>query len=377
MFVRNSFLVLIWMQILVCTHSTHVFMETQASLSSRTDLIRNARALPEVTHEVIFVTKERNSEELTRIFHDVSDPDSPNYGKYMTSEQVADLTANLPARDAIVSYLTATTGVEIMKQTLHGEMITARAPVAVWERMFHTEFYYYQRVNHEIDSMDEATTDSSNSNHHSSSSSSAATAAAQSSASANKQHSSSARMFIRAEAYSLPEQLHAHVFTVLHTIHMPFPLRKFNQPTPLITTHDHNHPPTPLKVTYQLSGSSKNQNAVQDADTSSSADISTQDTISISEPAPMLQPSATVIPLTGTVTPTVIASAYNVDTYTVQQSGVTNAVFASISQGFSPTDLVLFQNQFSIPLNTVSTVIGAHNTGSYSYSLVILVSSIM
>ena len=319
MFARNSFLApFIWMQILVCTQSTHfVFMETQAPLSSRTDLIRHARALPEVTHEVIFVTKERNSEELTRIFHDVSDPDSPNYGKYWTSEQVADLTANQPARDAIVSYLTATAGVEIMKQTLHGEMITARAPVAVWERMFHTEFYYYQRVNREIDNIDEAATDSSKSEHHSSSSSSSS--AAQSSASANKQHASSPRMFISAESYSLPEQLHANVFTVLHTVHMPFPLRKFNQPTPLITTHDHNHPPTPLKVTYQLSRSSENQDTVQNTGTPI-ADISTKDTISISEPIPMLQPAANVIPLTGTVTPIVIASAYNVDTYTVLQS---------------------------------------------------------
>ena len=310
-----------------CTTATHVFMETQAPLSGRSDLIRNTRALPEVTHEVIFVTKDRNSEELDRIFHDVSNPDSPNYGKYLTSKQVADLTANLPARDAIVSYLTATAGVEIVKQTLHGEMITVKASVAVWERMFHTEFYYYQRLNHDANNNNEAatTTDSSNNNHHSSSTSS----------------QSSGRMFIRAESYSLPEQLHAHVFTVLHTVHMPLPLRKFHQPTPLITSHDHQT--VPLQVVHQISG--------------------TPDVTSTLDHAPVLNPAAST--LTGSTNPNVLYSAYNVDTNTVQQSSVTNAIFAAIQQGFSPADLTSFQNRFSIPVNAVSTVTGGYNTDSY------------
>ena len=340
-------------------------METQAPLSSRTDLIRNARALPEVTHEVIFVTQERNSDELNRIFHDVSNPDSPNYGKYWTSKQIAELTANLPARDAIFSYLTSTAGVEITKQTLHGEMITARASVAVWERMLDTEFYYYQRLNDDDDDDDdidnsngEATTDSSKSDHHSSSPS------PQSSASAK--HSPSAHIFIRAEAYSLPEQLHTHVFTVLHTVHMPLPVRKFHQPTPLINSHDHIT--LPLQVVHQISGSSHiKDNTVQNIDTSSSTpDVSAPDGISAPEIGPILVPAATTVtPLTGTITPAVLMSAYNVDTYTVQQPGVTNAIFASISQGFSPADLTTFQNQYSIPLSPISTVIGAHNTGLY------------
>ena len=333
-------------------------METQAPLSSRTDLIRNARALPEVIHEVIFVTQERNREELNRIFHDVSDPDSPNYGKYWSSEQLARLTANLAARDAIVSYLTATAGVEITKQTLHGEMITARASVAVWERMFHTEFYYYQRLNHDIDNSDEVSTEGNSSNHHSSSS-------PQSSASAK--HSPSVRMFIRAEAYSLPEQLYTHVFTVLHTIHMPLPVRKFHRPIPLINSHDHNTPP--LQVVHQISGSSQiKDNTVQNTGTTGTADVSTPDGISTPELGPVLVPAVTTVK--GTMTPNVLMSAYNVDTYTVQQSGVTNAIFASISQGFSPADLTSFQNQYGIPLNPISTVIGAHNTGSYLYLLI-------
>ena len=323
-FIVSAFVgMMLLLSVVQSTQTTHVFMETRA-LSRRTDLIRNARALPEVTHEVIFVTKERNSEELDRIFHDVSNPDSPNYGKYLTSKQVADLTANFPARDAIVSYLTATAGVEIVEQTLHGEMITAKATVAVWERMFHTEFYYYQRLNRDVDSgVDATTTDRSNNDYRTSTSQSAA------------------RIFIRTESYSLPEILHAHVFTVLHTVHMPLPVRKFHQPTPLITSHDHVN--SPLKVVHQ---------------------ISTTDVSSTPELAPVLEPAATVPLLSGTINTNVLMSAYNVDTYTVQQTGVTNAVFASIGQGFSPTDLTSFQNQFNIPVNAVSSVIGAHNTAS-------------
>ena len=140
---------------------------------------------------------------------------------------------------------------------------------------------------------------------------------------------------------------------------MPLPLRKFNRPTPLITSHDHNT--IPLQVLHQISGwSPTKDDTVQNTGTSSSADV-----ISTSEIAPVVVPAAKVARLTGMINPRILMSAYNVDTYTVQQSGVTNAVFGSIDQGFGPADLASFQNHFNIPLNPISTVIGAHNSGSY------------
>ncbi len=103
--------------------------------SVRADLRRHSRALQEAMHEVIFVIKERNLDELKRIFENVSNPYSLQYGKYWTSQQIADLTANLPARDAVVSYL-ASVGAEVVSETLHGELIVARGSVTLFEGMY-------------------------------------------------------------------------------------------------------------------------------------------------------------------------------------------------------------------------------------------------
>ena len=164
-------------------------------------------------------------------------------------------------------------------------------------------------------------------------------------------------MFIRTESYSVPEQLHAHVFTVLHTVHMPLPVKKFHQPTPLISSHDDVN--TPLQVMHQISGSNKIH------DTTSSTNMpSTLDTSS-----PGLVQAGSVTALSGSVTPDALMQAYNVDTFNVLQSpptgstAPTNTVFATIGQSFSPNDLVLFQNKFKITV-FVPSVTGGHRNGT-------------
>ena len=123
---------------------SHVFREHLPGLSSRTDIMKHGRVHQDLSHEVIFAIKQKNMDELSSILHDVSDPSSPNYGQHWTREQVSDLTSNPEARDAVLSYLDLI-GASITLITLGEEFIIANAPIAVWERMFKTEFFTFHQ----------------------------------------------------------------------------------------------------------------------------------------------------------------------------------------------------------------------------------------
>ena len=124
---------------------THVYRENIPQLLSRTDLEKLDRAVSATFHEVVFVIRQKNMGELTRILHDVSDPLSPNYGQHLTREEVAALTSNPESRDAVISYLSLK-GASVVSETLSGDYITANAPVAVWEEMFNTEFFTFHKT---------------------------------------------------------------------------------------------------------------------------------------------------------------------------------------------------------------------------------------
>jgi hypothetical protein len=118
---------------------------------------------------------------LKRILHDVSDPNSINYGKHKTRQEVADLTANLISRDYLVSYLIKK-GATVVSETLDGEYVTANAPIRLWEDIFHTEFFIF----HQTQDVDHI------------------------------------KKYVRAEHYHIPTLLDAHVECVFNTVQMPF-----------------------------------------------------------------------------------------------------------------------------------------------------------
>ena len=162
------------------TAEAHVFRESIPQLSSRADIVKLDRAAKDAIHTVVFVVPQNNMTELTRILHDVSDPLSSNYGQHLTREEVANLTANMGSRDAIVSYLN-TKNASVISETLSGEYITANAPVGVWEEMFNTEFFTFQQT----------------------------------------QQDNITKNYTRAENYWIPRELDDHVESVFNTIEMP------------------------------------------------------------------------------------------------------------------------------------------------------------
>ena len=96
-------------------------------------------------HRVVFVTKQRNSEKLLQILHDVSDPASIKYGQQLSREEVTETTANAEAYEAYeaVVRFVITRGASIISKTLNGEYITCDAPISVWERIFNFEFFMF------------------------------------------------------------------------------------------------------------------------------------------------------------------------------------------------------------------------------------------
>ena len=165
---------------------THIFIEDLPQLSSRTDLLSRGPVRHDYVHDVMFVVKQKNMHKLTRMLHDVSDPDSPNYGQHMSGEQVHALTSNPEARDAIVNYLNIN-GASVIDESPSGDLITANAPLSVWERLFDTKFYTFD----------------------------------------HRQSQGDTQPIVRAEKYSIAFELSLHAESVLNVIEMPY-----NEPRP-------------------------------------------------------------------------------------------------------------------------------------------------
>ena len=159
---------------------SHVFKEHMPRLSSRVDLVKSNRISLDYVHEVVFAIRQKNMDELTRILHDVSDPLSSNYGQHLTREEVAYLTSNPESRDAVVSYLSSN-GASVISETLSGEYIRAKAPIAVWEVMFNTEFFAFHKTHFD----------------------------------------QRVERVVRAEKYWVPRELDLHVESIFNTIEMP------------------------------------------------------------------------------------------------------------------------------------------------------------
>jgi tripeptidyl-peptidase I len=164
----------------IYTSSSHVFKESMPSVSTRDDLQRLNRVQADIVHEIIVVVKQRNMDLVETMLHDISNPESPNYGQHLTREQVTDMTINIEACDAVKLYL-ALSGLVVKDVSPGGEFVTAEAPIPILEKFFKTEFYHF-----EISS-----TKGQN------------------------------RRYVRADKYSIPSELDLHVESVLNIVEVP------------------------------------------------------------------------------------------------------------------------------------------------------------
>jgi tripeptidyl-peptidase I len=167
----------------------HVFRENCVAQRSGHAFVIGSRASPEVTHDVIFVVKHKNLDDLARILDDTSDPLSSRYGKHMTREEIADLTSNPDSCKSVQKYLIEH-GATVISTTKYGEQITARAPIHIWEEMFKTEFHAYSYSLEGVQGN-------------------------------NSSSRSTKKDFVRTAKYYVPGHLDEHVESVFNTVQMP------------------------------------------------------------------------------------------------------------------------------------------------------------
>jgi tripeptidyl-peptidase I len=160
--------------------NAHVFKEAIPHFSSRRDIVQRSILQPDHVHQLEFVLQLRNMDELERIVHDIANPLSANYGQHMSAEQVNAMTMNPEGRDAIVNYLHAN-GATVVGETLNSEFITATAPISVWNKVLHTEFSLFHQ----------------------------------------EKYDGKIEQQVRAETYSIPNELDDHVTCVLNAVDLP------------------------------------------------------------------------------------------------------------------------------------------------------------
>lgn len=171
------------------TSISYVLRESRVSLSPSHAFVMGNRASPEVTHDVVFVVKHKNLDELSRILYETSDPSSSNYGKHMSREEVANLTSNPDSLESVRKYLVEQ-GVAIISTTKYGDRIKARAPISLWEEMFNTEFHTFSYLLEGVVGNNSSSQNTKNN-------------------------------LVRTAKYYLPECLDEHVESVFNTVQMP------------------------------------------------------------------------------------------------------------------------------------------------------------
>jgi len=165
-------------------------------------------------HTVSIAVKQKNLDLLHNKLMDVSSPNSPQRGQYLTWDEAHQLTANPDATASILSWLQQN-GVEVKSVHKHGHYIKAETDVSTWEKLLSTSFSRMTRSDGENSpTVVRATTD-----------------------------------------VSLPEDIAEHVEGIFRTTQLPPPMN----PGPIVTPLDPasnaaNVDPAIIKAYYKVTG---------------------------------------------------------------------------------------------------------------------------
>lgn len=128
-------------------------------------------------HDVIISVKQKNFDGLRAKLIDISSLKSPNYGKYLSREEISHYTDCSELSDSVQKYFKGL-NFQIISKSLHGEYITVRGKIFDWENILKTKFYNYK-------------------------------------------HKASETYFSRAEEYSVPEEIRHLIYTFLNVEEFP------------------------------------------------------------------------------------------------------------------------------------------------------------
>lgn len=123
-----------------------VQMEKDLPAQHPASWVRGNRVAPDTRLKLLFALKQQNLKELDRLFWEVSDPQSPGYGKYLTMEQVNALVAP-PKQNVnrLVSWLRAN-GVKSEAISVNPDaldFIEVSVPAVLAERLLGCTFHKY------------------------------------------------------------------------------------------------------------------------------------------------------------------------------------------------------------------------------------------
>jgi len=101
------------------------------------------KAEPQEMMTVTFALKQQNLDKLEKMYWSVSDPDSKEYGNFMSMEEISKLVSPprrvmLTLRQFLMEY-----GVAAVNIMSRGDSLTMRAPVSVVEPLFNTDLRYF------------------------------------------------------------------------------------------------------------------------------------------------------------------------------------------------------------------------------------------
>ena len=90
-----------------------------------------------------------NSDKLEGLLADISNPSSPNYGKYLSTEELLELTTNKVGQTAVTNYLKSLPAT-ITDTGSDGNQISATAPASLWQTALNAVFYTYTNADNNV-----------------------------------------------------------------------------------------------------------------------------------------------------------------------------------------------------------------------------------
>ena len=280
-------------------------------------------------HTVVFGIKPINMETIDNILNDVSNPQSSNYGNYLTYNEIMNLCIPTKSVEYVESYFNTlqlfgsnnifNNNIErifkVSRKTLHGEYLSVTAPIWAFNILFNTEFHKFQNMN---------------SKH-----------IAALSNSLNKDDSLSSSLYaIRALSYSLPLELFDHIGTVFHTIQHPFAVQYVGD----------------KKFTSHNTGKSYTYPNKKNTETQSSTTTATDTTPKSRRLDPTIPDYYSG---DGYITPDLIKTHYDIFIKGTNSSPA-QLVYASIGQTYSMADLLAFETVFKLDQTPIIKTKGGH-----------------
>eukprot|EP00601_Ochromonadales_sp_CCMP2298_P005109 CAMPEP_0173174690 /NCGR_PEP_ID=MMETSP1141-20130122/3489_1 /TAXON_ID=483371 /ORGANISM="non described non described, Strain CCMP2298" /LENGTH=491 /DNA_ID=CAMNT_0014096835 /DNA_START=110 /DNA_END=1582 /DNA_ORIENTATION=+ len=342
------------------TGATHRFMEA-AKTTRRSDLLKLGRAPPLALHTVVVATAIANLDTLKNLLEAVSDPYGGQFGKHLSQQQVRKLTANPSSVSALLSYC-ALHGVELLQRTPYDDYITLQTTVGHWEELLNTEFYQFAAQSPPDTNAQPNTPDTYT---------------------PNTPYNPPPALFARALHYSLPLELSAHVRAVLNTVQMPDidMVRKMvlaGKATAGVAAAALVEKGVKAETAAETAGGTEfsktlgTETAPAAAPEGSEGSVVEESKTHLLGADPKTHLSAAVKgskthllgkELSGYVTPSLLLRQYGIEQVPQQAQGLgSQALYETIGQTFSPSDLAYFQQLFELPQQAVAVDIGGHES---------------